>query len=593
MAETTLSVNKESVLTFLRRGGETRFVIPEYQRPYAWTEDEIRTLFDDLKDFTKKRIEENEKETYFLGCIVSYKNQNNELEIIDGQQRITTLMLLLRAIYAKLENSDTNEKEVANFINLINPALWSVDPYTGDVEKKDILLKSNVINNDGNEILKNILETGIADSNKKDNYSKNYIILQKLLDEYSQNEPLAIYKFIYSILNSCIILPIQTETLDTALTIFSTLNNRGLPLSDADIFKAKIYNSLPVNDKDAFIEAWKNLEERADNNGESIQKLFYYYMFYLRAKKNDSASTTPGVRNYFLKTEILELLDSDLLIKLNDILDIMSIVNRGQVDTIQNINRESLLLLDILASYPNEFWKYPVINYFLSNKTKDGFAINFTIFLKKLISNLTPLYVTTPTINAVKSDILKLNIQAVRGTCPNFSFKQVDKEELKTKIKNPNKNIVRMLLKILAYNEQKDLLPEKWEVEHILPQKYQSTYFTNVSDEIIKETIEHIGNKVPFEKKLNIIASNGYFLKKKEQYAQSNIIIVNNLADISTSDWKLDNIYERDVEVMTELIKKFNDWNNLNYYDSQTNIEQPTQEELKLIEEFRKKGFIN
>ena len=119
MAETTLSVNKESVLTFLRRGGETRFVIPEYQRPYAWTEDEIRTLFDDLKDFTKKRIEENEKETYFLGCIVSYKNQNNELEIIDGQQRITTLMLLLRAIYAKLENSDTNEKEVANFISKV------------------------------------------------------------------------------------------------------------------------------------------------------------------------------------------------------------------------------------------------------------------------------------------------------------------------------------------------------------------------------------------------------------------------------------------------------------------------------------------
>lgn len=594
MAETTLSVNKESVLTFLMRGGETKFVIPEYQRPYAWTEDEIRTLFDDLRDFTEKRIKENQIETYFLGCIVSYKNKNNELEIIDGQQRITSLMLLLRAIYTKLENSKTQEKEVTNFIRLINPVLWKVHPLTGDVDKKDILLKSNVINNEGNEILANILETGVANSTKKDNYSKNYIILQNLLDEYAKNEPLSFYEFIYSVLNSCIVLPIQTETLDTALTIFSTLNNRGLPLSDADIFKAKIYNALSTDDKAEFIDSWKNLEERAESNGESIQKLFYYYMFYLRANKEDRPSTTtPGVRNYFLKTEIKELLNKDLLNKLNKIMDLMSIVNRGLVDDVNNITNESLRLLDILSSYPNEFWKYPVINYFLANEKKGNFVYNFPIFLKKLISNLTPIYVVTPTINAVKGDILRLNAQSVKTDSPEFVFKKTSVDDLREKIKIPNKNIIRMLLKIIAYSEQKELLPEKWEIEHILPQKYQSTYFTNISDEIIKEAIEHIGNKVPLEKKLNIIASNGYFLKKKEQYKQSKILIVNELAQSPITDWKLDNIFERDVSCTNILLSKFKDWDGLNYIDNvQQQSAEPTQEELRLIEEFKKKGFI-
>ena len=56
-----------------------------------------------------------------------------------------------------------------------------------------------------------------------------------------------VYQFIYALLNQAILLPITADTQDTALTIFSTLNDRGLPLSDADIFKAKIYNQLSVD----------------------------------------------------------------------------------------------------------------------------------------------------------------------------------------------------------------------------------------------------------------------------------------------------------------------------------------------------------
>ncbi len=590
MSEATLSVNQVCVEAFLKKGADSIFVIPEYQRPYAWTEDEIRTLFDDFVEFTKKRKGQM-SERYFLGCIVSFKN-NETQEIIDGQQRITSLMLLLRSIYCKLEKMEIPTAESQNLMSKIKSTLWKEDEMTGNVDKKQILLISRVINNEGNEILKTILETGKANKENKDNYSKNYILFQKLIDELSQEMPLLFYEFILSILKYSILLPIQAESQDTALTIFSTLNNRGLPLADSDIFKAKIYNELSAEQKQRFIEEWQSLEERALNHGESIQQLFYYYMFYIRALNGDEKTTTPGVRNYFLKSNLKELLNENLLTNLNSILDLMVVVNRGEIDNGEWTQNKVIVLLDILKSYPNEFWKYPVINYYLTNSFKEDFVETFEVFLKKLISNLIIKYIESPTINAVKSDILKLNVNAVLSNKPEFTFKLCDMDGLKEKIKKTNKNIVRMLLKVLAYNEQDVLLPEKWEIEHILPKKYQSTYFSNESDDNIKEVIEHIGNKIPFEKKLNIVASNEYFSKKKDFYKKSNIAIVKQLSTLSCTDWKLEQIYERNVAVGNQLLNIFKQWDRGYAAKNKTGSNEPTAEELKMIEEFKKKGFI-
>ena len=84
------------------------FLIPDYQRPYAWEEPECQTLWDDIfifafpeNDYTKF---DSDNDEYFLGPIVTFKNDNGKLEIIDGQQRLTTLMLLLRAFYSKFGN---------------------------------------------------------------------------------------------------------------------------------------------------------------------------------------------------------------------------------------------------------------------------------------------------------------------------------------------------------------------------------------------------------------------------------------------------------------------------------------------------------
>ena len=324
---TTIEINKKSVKEFLEAGKKQKFVIPEYQRPYAWGEEEVQTLFDDIVEYTQERIDS----PYFLGTIVSYTNDNKEQEIIDGQQRITTLCLLLRALYTKIEKMD-HTKERNNFLSQIEPALWETDELSGEADKRKALLESRVFESEYNYILNNILSTGIAYNDAKDNYTKNYLLCQNLIDKYAKDEPLTFYHLINNILNKAIFLPIKADSQETALTIFSTLNDRGLPLSDADIFKAKIYNNIKdTEDRNTFIQKWQEVSMEAEYVDESIQKLFYYYMFYLRAKDNDRKTTTPGLRKYFSNSNFYRLYDSELMDNLSAILNFWAVVNNNEV----------------------------------------------------------------------------------------------------------------------------------------------------------------------------------------------------------------------------------------------------------------------
>lgn len=594
---TTIEVNKQSVEALLGSGKTKPFVIPEYQRPYAWTDEQVETLFEDLWDFTATSGGTERDGSYFLGSVVAYENEDGEQEIIDGQQRITSLFLLLRAIYTKLVATPVSERtpEANNFIGKIEPAIWRTNKLTGTVDFKNILLTSRVVNNDGNEILHSILETGKADENAKDNYSKNYRYFQELFDKHSTENPLMVYQFIYALLNQAILLPITADTQDTALTIFSTLNDRGLPLSDADIFKAKIYNQLDSDAKKDFIELWKDLDEQATDANESIQQLFYYNMFYLRAMEQDTKTTTPGVRKYYAANKFERLYKEDLLDTLFVILNLWKVINKdeeieGEVWSKNSKIRQSL---DTLSSYPNEFWKYPVVIYYVCYRKEADFETKFCLFLNKLLMELMTKYLLIPTINAVKPDILKLNSAIIASSTPKFEFKEIDASQLEARIQNPNRNVVRMLLKTLAYEHQDTLLPSKWEIEHIFPQKWQTNYFPDVPDSIIKEKIEHIGNKLPFEKKLNIVAGNGYFGKKKKEYSASKIAITNAMGTSDIQDWDIDSIMKRDIRVSDSITAILKKWNN-DYLNIQTEAlaEEPSAEDLARIEEFKKKGWI-
>ena len=132
-----LSVDQQSIFA-LFSDKKTDFLIPDYQRPYAWTEDECETLWDDIFNFAfpnNNKDEFSSDDEYYLGPIVTFKNNKGKLEIIDGQQRLTTLMLLLRAFYVKFGSAmDSNTIETRK---MIEKCIWKTDEF-GTTNKNEL-----------------------------------------------------------------------------------------------------------------------------------------------------------------------------------------------------------------------------------------------------------------------------------------------------------------------------------------------------------------------------------------------------------------------------------------------------------------------
>lgn len=606
MAAANIRVNKLSVLELLRTGQEVPFMIPEYQRPYSWSDDEVTTLFDDLWEFSIDRTKGGAS-TYFLGSIVSYK-ENGVSQIIDGQQRLTSLFLLLRAILKSLESEENKTAEVNNFISKIKPALWKENEMTGLEDRTEMLLSSEVVTDSGKYILMRILERGETLPNAKDNYSRNYNKFTELYTSKAQNSPNQIFHFITAVLNHTILLPIDADDQETALTIFNTLNNRGLPLSDADIFKSHLYKGLDEDGKREFIQKWKYLEVDAADVEESIQSLFYYHMFYIRAKEGDEKTTTPGVRKYFLEKN-KNRLTVDVIDELAQNLHLWEVVKGRYIieDEPWSKNMEIRKVLDCLSSYTNEFWKYPVSIFYMKYRNTEEFETLFLKFLRKFLVMLLTRFMERPTVSAIKSDILKLNVQIIKTCHPEFAAGFDEKniedeyalqaENIRTDklIIKPHSKIERMVLKLWAYTnpDQENLLPPYWEIEHIFPQTWDTKYYT-LGDDEIEDKLHHIGNKLPLEKKLNISASNNYFFKKKDKYKESQIAICKKLGESSLDDWDMENVEQNDEKICKGLKELFKQWID-EYEPTVPEIKDapiPTEEELAMIKMLKEKGLI-
>ena len=98
-------------------------------------------------------------------------------------------------------------------------------------------------------------------------------------------------------------------------------------------------------------------------------------MFYLRAEENDKKTTTPGIRKYYSLNKFEKLYDSKLMNNLNLIMSFWNVVNLHETIENENWSKNIKILqsLDILTSYPNEFWKYPVIIYYLTYRNDEKF----------------------------------------------------------------------------------------------------------------------------------------------------------------------------------------------------------------------------
>ena len=502
------------------------YLIPDYQRPYAWEETECQTLWDDLFAFAipeddASRFKREDK--YYLGPIVTFKNEKGKQEVIDGQQRLTSLLLLLRAFYER--SSNQKDSETKSMRKMIEQCIWKTDEFDKP-DQNALKIDSEVATDEDKGEFLEILKSGKAHDNYKSQYAENYRFFEKKIDEFVNKLP-DFFKYLpVRILNNCILLPIEAENQDTALQIFFTLNDRGKPLSDADIFKAQFYKHYSaMGQKETFIDRWNKLADFAsatfkDTSSESpMDELFTRYMYYLRAMQGITNTSTEALHKFYERDNYRILKAEQTLDDLEALADFWSDVH------VQNKERFSDKILRrffVLSYAPNGMWTYLTSVYFLHHRQPDGLLEEapFFQFLEQITAFIWACTLTNPGIGALSIPIYQEMVNVKNKEEGFFKFK-FDRDDISDTVNryefNNRKQITRSMLAWWAFqfDEQELLkLDTRFDTEHIYAQKRVKL------DPIgsIQEKIDWLGNKSLLEKEVNIRASDYRFADKAALY---------------------------------------------------------------------------
>ena len=500
------------------------FLIPDYQRPYAWEDSECQTLWEDLFAFAFPNDDCDAFKTddeYFLGPIVTFKN-NGKLEIIDGQQRLTTLMLLLRAFYDKFLNAqDKNTKSIRN---AIEKCIWKTNEFD-EVIMDELKIDSQVSTDNDKEEFLSILRTGTIDKSYKSKYANNFRFFQKQIDDFITNYPMWCAYLPARIMNNCILLPIEAENQDTALRIFSTLNDRGKPLSDADIFKAQFYKYYSdKNEKDSFIERWKQLEEISEKTfhpltGTPMDELFTRYMYYERAKQGIQNTTTEALRKFFERDSYKLLKNDEALNNLEALAHFWYAVETQDEQFSDRVLRK----LFVLRYAPNGMWTYLLSVYFMANRDSNNQLDDTPLyaFLNKIVAFIWAYAFIHPGVNALRMPVYPEMVNLVGGGNTDFAKYRFDRGIVLSSLENytfsNQRPITKSMLTWWAMNNEKQPLfkvDEILEIEHIYAKKRQE----NENSLSNQKNLEALGNKALLEKGINIRASEYRFADKKKYY---------------------------------------------------------------------------
>lgn len=500
------------------------FLIPDYQRPYAWGEDECSTLWDDLFAFAFPNDDfeqfDSGSDEYFLGPIVTFKNDEGKLEIIDGQQRLTTIMLLLRAFYDKFANM--KDKQSVKTRAAISECVWKTDEFD-DPDTDQLKIDSEVASDGDKDEFLRILRTGCAENGWKSAYATNFAFFQKRISQLVSEWPTYTVYFARRILNNVIMLPIEAESQDTALRIFSTLNDRGLPLSDADIFKSQFYKFYSQRgEKDAFIARWKVLEEGANAifhpmRGTPMDELFTRYMYYRRAKKGIKDTTTASLRDFFSADAYAILKEEGTLADLEALLAFWQ-----AVDAQQGFSDRVLRRLFVLNYAPNGMWTYLVSVWFLANRDEDGVLDEgaFYDFLNLITGFIFAYAIERPGVNALRAPVYPEMVSIVKHEPVTFPNHRFDERAISARFHayefTNGRPVTKSILAWWAFSDPAQPLmgiDTSIEIEHIYARKRAEV--VPLSD---RRNLESLGNKALLEKRVNIRAADYKFADKKKFY---------------------------------------------------------------------------
>lgn len=325
----------------------THFVIPEYQRAYSWTTEQCDKLWEDIETYINNspNADNNAPDPYFFGTVIADCSEPGKLNLIDGQQRTTTFILLLKALLMRINKELTGFREDDD-----NVEEWLIDLLTALRELQSSLItilynigqlrvrafrisktiqsyiennqdynftpiiSSNSINEQYGDDLRNILLFNTKDDlntqrtiipnrrgeNRFTNFYKNFKYFYDKIDSFKVAE---LYNFANVILNKCQIILIKCWNFNQAINMFNSLNSTGLPLNDADIISAKLFTNADVSNKNKFNEMWSATKILSDSLKDSISidldSILQQYMYIERARENRAAVQTIALRTYY------------------------------------------------------------------------------------------------------------------------------------------------------------------------------------------------------------------------------------------------------------------------------------------------------
>ena len=589
------------ISSFLRIEKNEMFVIPEYQRGYSWNYMQCDKLWQDIESF----IDSDKKEPYFFGTVIADCSVPNEISLIDGQQRTSTFLLLLKAMLLRLQEvlatikvDEDTEALVAALKEHRNTIIDIL--YKTDVEERFAILKDwskvkglvILKNNSINELYKDDLQIIIEAENYKEaeyrchkfpkkqkdnkytNFFRNFKFFYEKLGQYKESK---LNIFAKTFLGKCQIIEIRSWQTEQAITMFNSLNSTGLPLADADIISAQLY-SFAGDNKEEFMEIWSNINRMAaDLNSRKIidiDAVLQQYMYIRRATdrvymKEGSLPdvTTPGLRRYYTIDNREVLKDPfhlcEKFYKITLIWD--AIKDYSTVKLLLKFNENAKLFL---ISYLNRFEVEEITEERVS-KVLECLLRLFTIlelvdsgysssnFKTFLFGENTKLVDPSITEEEIVQDFNE------------HILKKWGKEEIYSLLVEYDKNILVFLNEYL-YAKNTDAsfeLSENVNVEHIMPASGHNIESIRHDAGIgtveeFKSIVNQLGNKILLEEDINKSIGNEWFktkklnsVKNKTGYIDSKYSIAQSLVNYPSDTWSVDDITKATAKVAERIVK--------------------------------------
>ena len=558
----SIKVEEKKIIVLFR---DFWFNIPSYQRPYVWGEDNINELLDDIL----YAFENDSQDTYFMGALVLQNKENDEYDILDGQQRLTTLALLLATIRDNIKVEKTKK--------VLQDHLFQEDDETADIPSRNRFtfnIRNEVQRFFEEYIIKENgtfnIEKALEDEQFKNNISiKNMVavvqVIRKRLEEiFGEQLSLenisgtSLLEFIKFIRNKLIFAYICSDTREQAFRLFTILNNRGIPLTTADILKSlnldKVQDEIKRNE---YAKKWEELEEQYGDKFDRFLNFIRTIKLKEKARKNlleEFEEKIYGKVMNYGKESI------DYILKTSENYDKL-------INLTSDFNNEYKNLINIMkVGFNSEDWIPPLLYYYEKFNTQglvEFLKLLDNKFMGDWINKETPTKRLENMNKILKAIEIGENYNDILNNKNLFNF---DINNFKNII---NGNIFGeryckyLLLKIeyLSLDSEVAYIGnyKNISIEHVLPQnpKEDSEWRAKFSNEDREEWTNKLGNLILLTKRKNSKLSNLEFKDKKEKYLADKILLFPSVFEVYSNgeDWNIDILKTRQEEIINLLIK--------------------------------------